>query len=185
MIRATLSALLLSATAALADCPPAPDISAEMEALLDQIQDVPNEGAARPLSNRMWMQWLRAPDSRAQELLDEGMARRESYDFQGAIAAFDALVDYCPDYAEGYNQRAFANFLRSDFEAALPDLDRAIELSPRHVAAIAGKGLTLISLGRVAEGQDAIREAVALNPWLSERRLLDMPAEPERDGIKL
>ncbi|PWJ18117.1 tetratricopeptide repeat protein [Jannaschia seohaensis] len=184
MLRPILAALF-AASPVLAECPPAPDISAEMDALIAQIGEVENEMAARPLSNAMWEQWLRAPDRRAQELLDEGMSRRSSYDFLGAIAAFDALIEYCPNYAEGYNQRAFANFLRSDFAAALPDLDRAIALRPRHVAAIAGKGLTLISMGRVAEGQDAIREAVALNPWLSERRLLDMPAEPLRDGIDL
>ena len=106
------------------------------------------------------------------------MAARGSYDFLGAIDAFDRLVEYCPDYAEGYNQRAFVNFLREDYEAALPDLDRALERSPRHVAALSGKALTLMGLGRGDEAQEVLREAVELNPWIPERGLLqELPGE--------
>ena len=39
-----------------------------------------------------------------------------------ATDALDRLVEYCPNYAEGYNQRAFVSFLRQDFEAALVEL---------------------------------------------------------------
>ena len=103
------------------------------------------------------------------------MRARAEYDFLPALEAFDKLTAYCPDYAEGYNQRAFVNFLRQDYEAALVDLDLAIARSPRHIAAIAGKALTLIGLQRDAEAQRVLREALALNPWLSERRYLTDP----------
>ncbi|SFJ00917.1 tetratricopeptide repeat protein [Jannaschia pohangensis] len=164
-------------TPVLADCPAAPDITAQMDDLLAQMQTIETDREAREISNQMWEVWIEAPDDAAQTLLDEGMDRRAVYDLEGAVTAFDALVEYCPDYAEGYNQRAFANFLREDFATALPDLDRALELSPRHVAAMSGKGLTLIQMGRIREGQDVIREALKLNPWLSERQFLALPPE--------
>lgn len=165
-------AAMISGPALAQTCPDAPDHSAALGSLLQSVQQAPNEAAARQISNDMWQYWADAPDDYAQELLDEGMSRRASYDYDGAMVALDALVAYCPDYAEGYNQRAFVNFLRQDFAAALPDLDRAIELSPRHVAAIAGKALTLVGLERKAEAAVSLREALALNPWLSERALL-------------
>ena len=68
------------------------------------------------------------------------MTARASYDFLNAIDAFDRLTEYCPDYAEGYNQRAFVNFMREDFPAALVDLDLALERRPTHVAALCGQG---------------------------------------------
>lgn len=166
---------LLSAAPAFADCPPPPDFSAEADRLIAEVRVAPNEMAARVISNKMWELWATAPDEAAQALLDRGMRARAEYDFLSALEAFDKLTAYCPDYAEGYNQRAFVNFLRQDYEAALVDLDLAIARSPRHIAAIAGKALTLIGLQRDAEAQRVLREALALNPWLSERRYLTDP----------
>lgn len=158
-----------------AACPPAPDIGEAEGKLIAEVRVAPNEYAAQKISNKMWALWATAPDAKAQEMLDRGMAARAGYDFASALDAFDALTEYCPDYAEGYNQRAFVNFLRQDYASALVDLDLAIERSPRHIAAIAGKALTLFGLEKDAEGQRVLREALALNPWLSERRFLVDP----------
>ncbi len=172
--------LTVFATPLLAEgCPPAPDHSDALSKLLAEVRKAPNEMAGRQFSNQMWEFWTDAPDEPAQALLDEGMQARGSYDFLRATEAFDRLIDYCPDYAEGYNQRAFVNFLREDYEAALPDLDRAIALLPEHVAALSGKALTLMGLGRDVEAQEVLRRAVGLNPWLSERQLLLEPPGEE------
>ncbi|WP_170331847.1 tetratricopeptide repeat protein [Ruegeria arenilitoris] len=167
------SAFLLASTAVqAADCPVAPDHSADVSGVIAQIQQAENEQAARALSNQLWEYWTDAPDESAQAVLDRGMTRRNAWDLLGAIEDFDKLIAYCPSYAEGYNQRAFAHYLRQDFAAALPDLDRAIELSPNHVAAISGRALTLLGLQRIDEAREALSQALELNPWLSERHLL-------------
>lgn len=144
------------------------------EAALAAVRESDSEMEARQRTNAMWEIWATAPDSYAQELLDEGLDRREAYDFAGAIKAFDALVDYCPGYAEGYNQRAFIRFMQQDYAPALTDLDAAIARAPDHFAAIAGKALTLMGLGRDGEAKTALEEALAMNPWLPERGLMGM-----------
>lgn len=176
MLRYVFTLSVVAVQPALADCPAAPDIDADVAGILTEIQAAPTEMKARELSNELWKLWAKAPDEPAQELLDRGMSARASYDFIGALDALDRLVAYCPDYAEGYNQRAFVNFLREDYEAALPDLERALERRPTHVAALAGKALTLMGLGRQDEAQLVLREALELNPWLPERGLLRTPA---------
>lgn len=179
-----LALCLLAPSGALAQdgaCPPAPDHSAALTELIRAAQAAEDEPAGRQLSNEMWALWSDAPDAYAQELLDEGMSRRNIYDYDGAMKAFEALVAYCPDYAEGYNQRAFIHFLREDFSAALPDLDRAIALSPRHVAAITGRALTLSALERKAEAVLDLRKALAMNPWLGERHLLPVLEAAEQE----
>lgn len=169
---APLALMLASAAPAAAEtCPQAPDHGVALGALIAQAQTATNETDARVISNQMWELWADAPDDQAQAVLDRGMQRRASYDFTGAIADFDTLIAYCPDYAEGYNQRAFVNFLRQDFAAALPDLERALELSPDHIAALSGKALTLLALGRVDEARNDLTQALKMNPWLSERSL--------------
>ncbi|MEM9140968.1 MAG: hypothetical protein AAGB15_14170, partial [Pseudomonadota bacterium] len=54
----------------------------------------------------------------------------------------------------------------------LADLDRTIALRPDHFAAIAGRGLTLLRMGRTELGFNALRAALKLHPWMSERHLL-------------
>lgn len=175
MKRIVLLVPFLAATAVAAECPPPPDISAQQDSILEDVRGAETEMEARKLTNQLWELWATAPDEPAQELLDRGMQARASYDFIGALDAFDRLTEYCPEYAEGYNQRAFVNFLRQDFPAALVDLDRALDLSPGHVAAMSGKALTLMGLGRHEEAQVILREALRLNPWLPERSLLTTP----------
>lgn len=173
-VLAFVSALALgfASPASASDCPPPPDHRAALSALFEAAQHSDGEAEAQRLTTRMWELWTDAPDATAQGWLDEGMSRRESYDFAGAITAFDALIAYCPDYAEGYNQRAFVNFIRQEYAAALPDLNRALARQPRHTGALTGKALTLIALQRPAEAALALRRALELNPWLQERHLL-------------
>lgn len=165
-------AFAVLASPVMAACPAAPDITSEMDGLIDRIHAATNDAAAREVSGEMWQLWLKAPDAIAQETLDNGMRRRASYDFLGAIAQYDKLIEYCPAYAEGYNQRAFVHFLTESYEKALVDLDAALALSPRHVGAQSGRALTLMNLGRLAEARSQLLEALANNPWLSERFLL-------------
>ncbi|SFK52458.1 tetratricopeptide repeat protein [Shimia haliotis] len=163
---------LLASPAGAETCPAAPDHTTPVAELLLQVQRATDETTAKVISNRLWEYYADAPDAAAQEILDRGMRKRAAWDLLGARDDFDALVAYCPNYAEGYNQRAFVNFLRSDFAAALPDLEQAISLSPQHVAAKSGRALVLIGLGRHDDGQEALAEALELNPWLPERALL-------------
>jgi tetratricopeptide (TPR) repeat protein len=162
-------------------CPAPPDHGVALDALFAHVQRAGSERDAQAVSNEMWELWTDAPDAHAQELLDEGMSRRTSYDLEGAVTAFDALTEYCPDYAEGYNQRAFVNFIRQDYAAALPDLERALALSPRHLGALTGQSMTLIALERPGEASVVLRRALDLNPWLAERHLLPVLEAGEED----
>ncbi|MEL7212969.1 MAG: tetratricopeptide repeat protein [Pseudomonadota bacterium] len=170
---------LLMAGPAWAECPPVADTSAERAALLAQLKVAPDPGAAQVLNAQLWTIWLMAPDDKAQTLLDSATERMRLGDLDRAIAQLDELVDYCPEYAEGYNQRAFAYYLKQDFAPALEDLDRALAILPEHIGALSGKGLTLIGMGRAAAAQEALRAAVDLHPWLSERALLVEPPGQE------
>lgn len=181
-MRYAVIALLVSGPALAQTCPPAPDHSEALSGLITAVQDAEDQSAGQMISNQMWSYWADAPDARAQELLDEAMSRRSAYDYTGAMVAIEALIDYCPDYAEGYNQRAFVNFLRGDYAAALPDLERTVQMSPQHVAALTGQAMTLMALKRNAEAALALRAALDMNPWLGERSLLSI-LEQDEDAL--
>ncbi|MEM9432852.1 MAG: tetratricopeptide repeat protein [Pseudomonadota bacterium] len=139
---------------------------------MEQLAGAVDEATARQVSDQLWGIWLDAPDATAQDVLETGLEQRASYNYTGALESFDRLVAYCPDYAEGYNQRAFIHFLRQDYEASLADLDRALAITPDHVGAVSGRALALARMGRERDSQIALRAALKLNPWLPERAFL-------------
>lgn len=169
ILSAALSVLTLPA---LADCPAPKDIRREMLNLIAKSQAAPNFTEGRRVSGEMWELWLQAPDDLAQQALDAGLRRRDVADFAGALKEFDRLAEYCPAYAEGFNQRAYVRFLSGQHEQALVDLDKALSLQPLHIAAQAGRALTLMNLGRIEEARAQMLIAVGNNPWLSEKALL-------------
>jgi tetratricopeptide (TPR) repeat protein len=74
------------------------------------------------------------------------------------------------------NQRATIRYLLRDFEGSLADIDRVLALEPKHFGALSGQGLILMHQGKIEAGQLALRRAVAIDPFLSERALIMGPA---------
>ncbi|MEM1100948.1 MAG: tetratricopeptide repeat protein [Pseudomonadota bacterium] len=171
-------ALALLAGPAFAECPANPDIARAEGDLYARIQALPTGGGVGPLNAELWQLWTAAPDAEAQALLDAGMQALRFGDYGSAAERLDALIAYCPDYAEGYNQRGFVHYLQFQFAEALTMLEAAEARSPRHTGVLTGMALTLIGLGRTEEAQAPLRRALRLNPWLSERALLTEPLEP-------
>ncbi len=70
---------------------------------------------------------------------------RGDYDFDlgnynAAIADYSRAIELKPDYAEAYNNRAYAYMKMEKYALALPDLDRAIQLRPDYVNALMNRG---------------------------------------------
>lgn len=177
-MRALIAALMLAPAVALADgadrCDPAnaaidPTIR---DPLFEKLRASDSEVAAAPVANLLWRDFTRAPDPHAQGLLDRGMRMIRIGDPSGAVTVLNQLVAYCPEFAEGWNQRAFAHFLSGAFDRALADIDRTLEIEPRHFGALSGKVLTLMRQGRDRLALSVLQRALAIHPWMSERRLL-------------
>ncbi len=154
------------------EVPDAETVAAQQDPLFQKLLDAPNEQQGNARARVIWDIWHIAPDPKSQNLLNLGKRKLREADYAGAQQTLTELIEYCPDYAEGWNQRAFARFLANDLEGSLAGLEQTLLLKPKHFAALAGKGLTLLRMGRETLAHQAIREAVAINPWLSERHLL-------------
>ncbi|POF28705.1 tetratricopeptide repeat protein [Roseibium marinum] len=151
----------------------------EQDALFEALKTAPNEAEARKIEDDIWYSWLdAAPTPEIRSRIDTAMQRRGVYDFQGARDLLDEVVAEAPDYSEGWNQRAFILFLQGDYEASLIDIERALKLEPRHFGALSGKAMIFMTMGRVKLGQEALRKAVEIHPFLKERTML-LPEETE------
>ncbi|MCK7613529.1 tetratricopeptide repeat protein [Roseibium sediminicola] len=148
----------------------------DKEALFEALKNAPDEQAAEQIENEIWKSWLEAaPTPELQVKVETAMQRRNLYDFQGAKDLLDEVIATAPNYSEGWNQRAFVLFLQGNYEASLEDIERTLELEPRHFGALSGRAMIFMTLGRVKLGQEALREAVKIHPFLKERDMLIQP----------
>ena len=150
--------------------------SAERERLFAALAKASNAAEASGLVSQVWALWFRAPNAEVAAIMEEALERRGKRDYPGAAEILDGLVDSAPEWAEAWNQRATIRYLLRDFEGSLADIDRVLDLEPKHFGALSGQALILMHQGQMAAGQLALRKAVEIDPFLSERALLMGPA---------
>ncbi len=155
----------------------------EHDQLFEALAAAKSEDEARTIADQIWHFWFRPPSAEAGTLMSQAMERRQAYDLAGGVAILDKLVVLAPDWAEAWNQRATLRFLMEDFDGSLSDIERVLELEPKHFGALSGEVLILMRFGRFDTAQSVLRQAVEINPFLSERSLLIKPAKPDGKDI--
>ena len=144
----------------------------DQERLFELLADATSEAQGREIENEIWRNWMVAPNGEIQRLLKQALEARRWYDFEKARKILDQIVQQAPDYAEGWNQRAFILFLQEKFDRALSDAEKALELEPKHFGAMAGQAQILMQQGRFATGQSILKKAVKIHPYLRERSMI-------------
>ncbi|WP_420414339.1 tetratricopeptide repeat protein [Roseibium sp.] len=141
--------------------------------LFDALKNASTEEEARAIEDQIWESWMAdAPDMHIRLKIETAMQRRHVYDLEGAETILDEVVEAAPDYSEGWNQRAFIYFLQGNYEASLADIEKTLALEPRHFGALSGKAMIFITQGRTKLGQEVLKEAVEIHPFLKERGML-------------
>jgi tetratricopeptide (TPR) repeat protein len=126
-----------------------------------------DEGVRRLAHDALWSVWFRADSPKNNRELQRLMRKSAS---GGATAdvlgAFEKLVAAAPGFAEAYNQRAIAHFRRGDFERAVADCRRALQLNPSHFGAAGGLAQCYAKQRKYYAALRAYRRALRLNPDL-------------------
>lgn len=151
----------------------------EREARRDRLFSAPaaaeSETAGRRIADQIWLFWFEAPGAEAARLMREALERRGMLDLATALRLLDALVAVAPGWAEAWNQRATIRFLTDNYEGSLADIERVPPVEPKHFGALSGQAMIYVRLGRTEEAQAVLRQAVKINPFLSERAVLMQP----------
>ena len=123
----------------------------------------------------IWSIWFRGGTADANHHLARGALAMQRQDIEHAITHFDRAIEISPNFSEAYNQRALANYLLDQFEQAIVDAKKAIDLMPIHFGAWAGMGHCNTNLGRAGEAVRCYEKALEINPHL--QRIRDAIAE--------
>jgi tetratricopeptide (TPR) repeat protein len=74
-------------------------------------------------------------------------------DYERALEDLNRALELDPKIPEVWDNRARVWFCRGEFTRALADFDQGLRLDPRFAAALAGRGVTYLRLGRPAEAE--------------------------------
>jgi tetratricopeptide (TPR) repeat protein len=133
---------------------------------LQRVLSDPDPIVHQMAEHAMWSIWFRAGTEEANCHLARGAMALEKRKFDCAHKHFGRAIELDPDFAEPYNQRAIANYLREEFTDSILDCRRAIERMPCHFGAWAGKGHSHANLGNIGEAIRCYSHALEINPGL-------------------
>ena len=136
------------------------DRKAALDKVFDELKVAPNEVMSRVIADKMWLIFMQAPDAETAEDMNRVLRARGGYNFDKALGILNAMVARHPDYAEGWNQRAYIHFLKGEHDKALRDCERSLELEPRHIGCLSGMARILIRhQRRYKAGHSLLRQA--------------------------
>jgi tetratricopeptide (TPR) repeat protein len=168
--------LVLAATASLTLVGMAPDAArsdqrdARLDPLFARLQSTASDTEAQAIERRIWLIWSESAESRLDALMQEGVVAMAQRRLRAALERFDRMVEQAPDFAEAWNKRATVHFLMGDYRVSVRDIQRTLDLEPRHFGALSGLGLIYDALEQPAAALRSFEAAVAINPHLGSTR---------------
>jgi tetratricopeptide (TPR) repeat protein len=181
LLRSVLAPLLAAALLALSLPVAAEDARADaaLDQLFAQLRIAPDPATAHEIDQAIWAVWTNPSDPALNARMRDVLLARGTGNIAEALRLLDQLVVDFPDYAEGWNQRATIHYMMGNFDLSLADCARVLALEPRHFGALSGRALIYLQQGKRALALKDMSAALAVHPFLTERRLfpeLDRPA---------
>lgn len=175
-----LASLLLAALPARAD-----QNDPRLPPLFDILQTTQDPLEARLAEQRIWRVWMASGDDTVNLLMQQGTAAMSAQDLKTAFRIFTDMIQIAPEFAEGWNKRATVLYLLGAYPESIADIDRTLELEPRHFGALAGLGLCNAELDHEEAALDAFERALAVNPHLDGARANAELMRRKIDGNKI
>ena len=159
---------ILSLIAARRSRRPAADL-AELSQLFRRLS-VCAAAQAAETEDRIWDVWMHHPHRAAAAVLEAATSDIAARRYDIAETRLTALLRSAPLYAEARHKRATLYYLLGRDEECLQDIERTLELEPRHFAAILHFAEIRLGEGAGAEARYAFAAALTLHPHLPRAR---------------
>ncbi|MCP4330155.1 MAG: tetratricopeptide repeat protein [Alphaproteobacteria bacterium] len=128
------------------------------------------QNEADRITDEIWTIWVASDDETANELMSAGVALMALGRPADALLRFDKLVEIAPKFAEAWNKRATVHYLLDNYQESVDDIERTLELEPRHFGALSGLGLIYMETGDEEIAIRAFEGALKVHPYLPGAR---------------
>lgn len=159
--------------------------SALLAALYGQLGKAATAQDAQPVTEAIERLWLYTGSDTISLLMERSLKAVGEKNSKLAIDLLDAVTELAPDFAEGWNRRAYVHYTRNDYQRALGDIRRVLALEPNHYKALDGLGQILREIGEKKAALTAFRQLLAIHPqWPNiQQTVSELDREVEGQGI--
>ena len=141
--------------------------------LFNQLEKVNNSKSAFILEEKIWSIWNEHPtNSKLTEKLEFGTELMQYGDYNYALKVFDNIIVADPKWSEAWNKRATVYFLMSQFTNSLGDIDKVLNMEPRHFGALSGQARIFIKLQKYEKAIKSIERALRFYPSFKSGELI-------------
>ena len=106
--------------------------------LFDKLFLSTNNMEASKLLFNIWDIWSIADNQETQIIFDEANQFMDVGELDNAIELLTKVVKQSPEFAEGWNKRATVYFLKGELNKSISDIEKTLNLEPRHFGALDG-----------------------------------------------
>jgi tetratricopeptide (TPR) repeat protein len=133
--------------------------------LFNQLEKVNNLKSAALLEEKIWSIWNKHPtNNKLTERLEFGTELMQYGDYNYALRVFDNIIVTDPKWSEAWNKRATVYFLMNQFKNSLDDINKVLNIEPRHFGALSGQARIFIKLQKYEKAIKSIERALRFYP---------------------
>ena len=140
------------------------DRDAMLEELYAHLAKAESPIDAKPITQTIETLWLRSGSDTIGLLMRRALKAMSEDKNELALKLLDAVVDLSPDFAEGWNRRAYVYYKTNNYERAVGDLRRALALEPNHYKALEGLGAILRESGQKKSALKVYEQILRIHP---------------------
>lgn len=133
-----------------------------LDRLFAELKRERNDKIATHISQRIWQEWSQSGSASVDLMMGWVQKAVDEKKFDVALDFLDQVVTLDPTYAEGWNRRATVHYLMKNYGKSMADIERTLQLEPRHFGALSGLAQIMM---------DTDRKEAALRAW---QRVLDI-----------
>lgn len=153
--------------------------------LFERLKSADDPAQAADIAEDIWATLLESGSPTADLLMQRAMAALEAGQTSLAREVLDRVILLRPDFAEAWHRRAGIFLSEENYAEALHDLNRTLELEPRHFGAWLGMGHILEQLGAEREALDTYREALEIYPLMPQAKAAEGRLKLKTEGMEL
>jgi tetratricopeptide (TPR) repeat protein len=138
----------------------------KLDALFVDLKKAKSQAVAEGVAGRIWEQWNNSESASINLLMKWSQEAMDRRSFPVALDFLDQVVVLQPAYAEGWNRRATLHFMMNNYSKSMADIEKTLELEPRHFGALAGMGHIFLALERKELALRAYERALDVYPMM-------------------